>query len=58
MKATSLRYKMDVNKKLMDVNKKLKKSRKYRKSYLNYGFTFILQNDEEKNLSVLFAARY
>ena len=34
-----------------------KKSRKYSDSYLDFGFTFILQNGEE-SLSVLFAARY
>ena len=48
---------MDVNKKLMlqpkckssiEDDKSKKKSRKYNESYLSYGFTFILQNDENK----------
>ena len=50
---------MDVNSKLMlqfkrksaiEDDRPKKKSRKYRDSYLDFGFTFILRNGEEKPL--------
>ena len=57
MKATAVSYKMDVNRKLMlqrkhkstiEDDRPKTKSRKYNDSYLDFGFTFILQNGEEK----------
>ena len=53
---------MDVNSKLMlqfkrksaiEDDRPKKKSRKYRDSYLDFGFTFILRNGEEKPLCVI-----
>ena len=57
---------MDVNSKLMlkakrknstEDDKPRKKSRKYSDNYLDFGFTFVLQNGEEKP-HWLFATKY
>ena len=61
-KNTAVSYKMDVNSKLMlqfkskseiEDDRPKKKSHKYRHNYLDFGFTFILQNGEEKPQCVI-----
>jgi len=62
--ATVVSYKLNLNKKIIlqpkrkskiENNRPKRKSRKYKDSFLDFWFTFSLQNKEE-DLSVLFAA--